>query len=155
MENNLFKAYAEVDEILSLMEDKYIEKVPQKLRDLFKEKRLEGYNPKIDVNTPLDEQNLQRKTFAILAMLNLNYWCEDEEEKERLIKIYTENDRKREEELREKYNPDNLFQNKNIKRDEQKETQDNPNTFKLVQYQKEENFFKKILKKIASFFKKK
>ena len=155
MENNLFKAYAEVDEILSLMEDKYIEKVPQKLRDLFKEKRLEGYNPKIDVNTPLDEQNLQRKTFAILAMLNLNYWCEDEEEKERLIKIYTENDRKREEELREKYNPDNLFQNKNIKKDEQKETQNNPDTFKLIQYQKEENFFRKILKKIASFFKKK
>lgn len=155
MENNLFKAYAEVDEILSLMEDKYIEKVPQKLRDLFKEKRLDGYNPKIDVNIPLDEQNLQRKTFAILAMLNLNYWCEDEKEKERLIKIYTENDRKREEELREKYNPDNLFQNKNIKKDEQNENQEKSDTFKLVEYQKEESFFKKILRKIASFFKKK
>ena len=155
MENNLFKAYAEVDEILSLMEDKYIEKVPQKLRDLFKEKRLDGYNPKIDVNIPLDEQNLQRKTFAILAMLNLNYWCEDEKEKERLIKIYTENDRKREEELREKYNPDNLFQNKNINKDEQNENQEKSDTFKLVEYQKEESFFKKILRKIASFFKKK
>lgn len=30
MENDLFKAYAEVDEILALMESKYIEKIPKK-----------------------------------------------------------------------------------------------------------------------------
>lgn len=45
-------------------------------------------------------------------MLNLNYWCEDEKEKQDLIAIYSENDRKKEEELREKYNPDKLFKKK-------------------------------------------
>ena len=31
MENNLYKAYAEVDEILSFMEEKYVEKIPYKI----------------------------------------------------------------------------------------------------------------------------
>lgn len=109
MENNLLKAYAEVDTILSCMESQYVEKVPKKMRNLFKNEKLIGYEPKIDKNMPLDKQNLQRKTLSILAMLNLNYWCEDENEKQELIKEYAENDRRKEEELREKYNPYNIF----------------------------------------------
>ena len=67
MENDLFKAYAEVDEILALMENKYIEKIPRKMREMFKDERTLDYKPEIKVDIPLDEQNLQRKTFAILA----------------------------------------------------------------------------------------
>ena len=112
MENELLKAYAEVDKVLSFMENKYVEKIPSKMREMFKNEKLEGYNPVINPKVPLDEQDLQRKTLSILAMLNLNYWCESEKEKQELISLYAENDRKREEELREKYNPDNLFKNK-------------------------------------------
>ena len=94
------------------MEEKYVEKIPYKMREMFKNNRLNGYDPVIRPEKPLDEQNLQRKTFAILAMLNLNYWCEDEEERQKLIAIYAENDKKREAGLREKYNPDNIFKKK-------------------------------------------
>lgn len=146
MENNLFRAYAEVDEILALMEDKYINKVPNKMRQMFKDERLEDYYPNIKLDVPLDEQNLQRKTFAILAMLNLNYWCEDENEKQKLLEIYSENDKIKEEELREKYNPDNIFKNK-------KESIQDETTTSLIEY-REENFLKKIVRKIMSFFKK-
>ena len=52
------------------------------------------------------------ETLALIAMLNLQYWCKDENEKERLKSIYAENERKYQNELREKYNPDNLFKNK-------------------------------------------
>lgn len=45
-------------------------------------------------------------------MLNLQYWCKYENEKERLKSVYAENERKYQDELREKYNPDNLFKNK-------------------------------------------
>lgn len=151
MKNDLYKAYAEVDEILSFMEDVYIDKIPKKLRELFKNERLEDYKPNIDPKIPLDEQKLQKKTFSILAMLNLNYWCEDEKEKQDLIAIYAENDRKKEE-LREKYNPDNLFKKKET---EQKIEETQKNTYEntaLVEY-KEEKFFKKLIKKIISFFK--
>jgi hypothetical protein len=151
MKNDLYKAYAEVDEILPFMEDVYIDKIPKKLRELFKNERLEDYKPNIDPKIPLDEQKLQKKTFSILAMLNLNYWCEDEKEKQDLIAIYAENDRKKEE-LREKYNLDNLFKKKET---EQKIEEPQKNTAEntvLVEY-KEEKFFKKLIKKIMNFFK--
>ena len=149
MENNIYKAYAEVDKILSFMDTKYVEKIPKKMRDLFKNEKLQNYEIDINPKMPLDEQNLQKKTYAILAMLNLNYWCEDEEEKKELIKLYAENDRKREDELREKYNPDNIFKNKqkeNISNNEETKTA-------LIEY-KESNFFKKMISKIMSLFKK-
>ncbi len=146
MEKELLKAFAEIDVILSLMESKYVEKIPQKLRDLFHTEKILDYEPIIDKNIPLDKQNLERKTFVILAILNLNYWCESEEEKQKLIATYAENDRIKEEELREKYNPDNIFKKKI-----DTEEQDN-NSVALVEYRKE-NFFKKIIRKVMSLFK--
>ena len=152
MENELLKAYAEVDKVLSFMENKYVEKIPSKMREMFKDEKLEGYNPIIDPKIPLDEQNLQKRTLAILAMLNLNYWCESEKEKQELIFLYAENDRKREEELREKYNPDNIFKNKN---NSSENIQDNISTeTAIVEYQ-EKNFIQKLFDKIKHLFRRK
>lgn len=149
MENNIYKAYAEVDMILSFMDNKYIEKIPKKMRDFFKNEKLQNYEPNINPQLPLEDQELQKKTYAILAMLNINYWCNNEEEKKELIQLYAENDKKKEEELREKYNPDNIFK--------KKQTENISNTgdanTSLIEY-KESNFFKKILDKIMSLFKK-
>lgn len=150
MNSDLTKAYAEVDKILSFMETQYVEKIPRKLREVFKNEKIQDYNPNIDPKIPLDEQNLQKKTFSILAMLNLNYWCEDEKEKQELIAIYAEKDRKKEEELREKYNPDNLFKKK-----EKEEIFEEPQeSTALIEY-KEEKFFKRLINKIMSFFRRK
>ena len=132
------------------METQYVEKIPRKLREVFKNEKIQDYNPNIDPKIPLDEQNLQKKTFSILAMLNLNYWCEDEKEKQELIAIYAEKDRKKEEELREKYNPDNLFKKK-----EKEEIFEEPQeSTALIEY-KEEKFFKRLINKIMSFFRRK
>lgn len=146
MENELVKAYAEVDRILSFMDNKYVEKIPNKIRELFKNEKEKDYFPDIKPNIPLDEQNLQRKTFAILAMLNLNYWCEDENEKQELIKIYAENDIKKEE-LREKYNPDNIFKNR--------QTMENTEITSTALIEYKENFLKRIIRKVMSLFKRK
>ena len=62
MENELSKAYAEVDKVLTFMENKYVEKIPVKMREMFKNEKLEGYNPIINPKIPLDEQNLQKRT---------------------------------------------------------------------------------------------
>lgn len=143
-------AYCEVDIILGQMEEEYVNKVPSELRKLFKEQKRMDYSPEIKAEVPLADQNLMRKTIAILAMLNLNYWCEDEKEKQDLIQMYSENDKKREAELREKYNPDNLFKKKDI---EVEEVTENTESKELIEYKKE-NFFKMILRKIFSIFKK-
>ena len=120
------------------------------MRDLFKNEKSKNYEPKIDPNIPLGQQNLQRKTLAILALLNINYWCESEEEKQELLKSYAENDSIREKKLRERYNPDNIF-SKNDKNKEIEEVADN--VTKLVKYKKE-NFIKKLLNKIKKLFRK-
>lgn len=143
------KAYAEVDEILSKMENKYVEKIPKRLRQLIKDKRLQDYKPQISTEIPLDNQNLQKKTYYILAMLNLNYWCDNEEEKKKLIATYTENDKRKEQELREKYNPDNLFKKEEIKTKKEQEE----NNIALVEYKKS-SFIKKVINKIISLFRK-
>lgn len=148
MENNLLKAYAEVDKILSFMEVKYVEKVPKKMREMFKNEKLQDYEPNIDKNIPLAEQQLERKTLAILAMLNLNYWCENQEEKQELLRAYSDNDKKREEELREKYNPDNIFKNKNKEQDAEQEID---KITSVIEY-KEKNLIKKLLDKIKRLF---
>ena len=148
MENNLLKAYSEVDKILSFMEIRYVEKVPKKMREMFKNEKLQDYEPNIDKNIPLEEQRLERKTLAIFAMLNLNYWCENEEEKEELIRAYSNNDKKRNEELREKYNPDNIFKNKNKEREVEQITEE---ITAIAEYKKE-NFIKKLLNKIKRLF---
>ena len=70
------------------------------------------YIKHINPNIPIKNQNLLEETLALIAMLNLQYWCKDEQEKERLKNIYAENERKYQEELGLKYNPNNIFNNK-------------------------------------------
>ncbi len=151
MLNNMM-AYSEVYEILNLLEVEYVEKVPEKVRNFFEEERLKEYKPQIKVDTPLTEQNLQRETIVLLAILNLNYWCDSEDEKQEFLNELAENEKEKKE-LEERYNPDNLFKNKkydNIKNIENK----NKENVSLVEY-KQQNLFKRILEKIASFLKRK
>ena len=76
----------------------------------------------------------------------LQYWYKDEDKKQRLLEILDENERKYQEELREKYNPDDLFNKDNkIKKD----SVANQNT-SIIEY-KDENSFKKLLNKIMKF----
>lgn len=43
----------------------------------------------------------------------LNYWCDSENQKQALKNTFEENERKYQEELKEKYNPNNIFNNQN------------------------------------------
>jgi len=146
MENDEF-AYAEVDEILNYIDENYVGRIPQKIREFFKEEKNKEYKPIIDVNKSLEEQNLRRSTIVILAILNMNYWCDSEEEKKEIIQSWAENEEKAEAELREKYNPDNIFNKKKELQEEKQEI-----ITDLIQY-KEPNIFKKILNKIKGLFK--
>lgn len=102
-------AYAEVLEILNLMEEDYVKKIPSKLMNIFETYKSSGYSNHIKPDMPLEEQQISKKTSALLAMLMLNYWCESEEQKQELTNVFEENEKKYQEELRKKYNPDNIF----------------------------------------------
>ena len=87
-------AYSEIWAILNLMEDCYSSRVPQQVKAFFEEERLKDYVPQIDVEKPLTEQNLQRETIVLLAILNVNYWCDSEEERQAYLMEMAKNDNK-------------------------------------------------------------
>ena len=139
------QAYTEIDTFIDLLDEYNRNKIPQKLRDYFKKEKDINYIKNINPNQPIKEQNLKEETLALIAMLNLQYWCEDESEKQNLKSIYEENEKEYQIKIREKYNPDNIFKNKqkNIETNQQEQTA-------MIEY-KENSIFKKIKKLIMKF----
>ena len=143
MNNDISFAYSEVDTILNKMEEEYVNRIPLDIRKIIKEEKNKEYNPIIVLSEDRLEKELNRNTIAILAWLNLNYWCDNEKEKENLIEIYKENDIINEEEKREKY-PIDIFKNKNRNNNEEKEENSQIN----IMISKKDNFIIKLLRKI-------
>lgn len=109
------RAYAEVDYIINHMNQKYIDKVPQRMKEFFSSLKDPNYVVKINPYVPLQNQGLQRYTLEIIALLHLKYWCEDEERKKELYDIMLKNQRRLEEQMREKYGVEKLFDNASAK----------------------------------------
>ena len=126
--NEFAEASAELIEILRYIPKTEVEKIPLKLRGFFEDVSKPNYNVRIDPRKPLEEQDLKEKTKDLITVIYRNYWC-TEEEKQILDKQLLENDKKYEEELRKKYDPDKLFE-KNTK------VQENEDTKELIKYEK-------------------
>ena len=109
------RAYAEVDYIINHMNEKYIEKVPKKILNFFSELKDPNYEVKVNPYIPLQKQGLKRYTLEIIALLHLKYWCEDEERKKELYGIMLRNQEKLEEQMRDKYSVEKLFDNASAK----------------------------------------
>ena len=141
------QAYSEIDEFLGLLSEEQRNEIPKKLRDFFKEEKDQEYFKNIDKDISIKDQNLKEETLAIIALLNLQYWCKDEEEKKRLQEIYAQNEKEKQDMLYEKYNPNDIFKKK------EGTTIENNNEIKekmqMVEYK--EPVFKRIINKILNF----
>lgn len=142
------QSYSEVDEFLNLLTEEQRNKIPKNLRELFKLEKDKEYIKKINPNIPVKEQDLKEETLGIIAYLNLQYWCEDEEEKQRLKKVYEKNEKVYQEMFQIDYNPDELFKNK-TSANEIDEKQENT---QIVEYK--ESFIKRFINKFLNIFKK-
>ena len=105
------EAATEINKILSYLPTEYVKKIPIKLRKFFEDVESKEYIPNIDPYKQLDKQDLKPKTQTLLIIIYRNYWCTEQERAE-LDKILIKNDKKYEKKLREKYNPDDIFKNK-------------------------------------------
>lgn len=151
MRENSKLAYSEVYAIINLLEDEYLDKIPKKIINFFDEEREKNYIPVIDVNVSLLKQNLQRETMILLTILKLNYWCNSEEEKQEIRDNLYRNQQikiKKQKELEEQYNPNNLFKN----RTKTNTSNDSPSNLEMIEYKKQ-NFIQVLLNKIKNFFK--
>ena len=61
--------YSEVYQVLNLLGNEYINKLPNSLLNMLKEKRNINYNPQYIEDIPLNKQNIRKETLAIIALL--------------------------------------------------------------------------------------
>ena len=138
--------YSEVYSILNLLGSSYITKLPKSLFKMIEEEKSSTYNPQYSEDQSLSEQNIKRESLSMIALFHLNYWCNSDEEKEQLKQLFKNNEEKHQAEIREKYNPDNLF--KNNKQETIQEATVNSNNLAIVEYK--ESILKKFINKIKS-----
>lgn len=79
-------ACAEVLDVLDNMEKKYVEKIPKNFLEVLKENASDNYKKHIVTFKPLKNQNLNKETLKILTVINLKYWTESQEDKDRILK---------------------------------------------------------------------
>lgn len=152
MNINTKNAYTEVLAVIDLLDNDYKNKIPNKLIEFFAKEKSNEHRIEINPDIPLEEQKLLQETIDILAMLKLSYWCCDEGEKQELLNILDENEKRDQEKLREKYNPDNLFKNRSGTKCEERNEEEQRTA--MVEYKKP-NFIIMILDKIRKLFIKK
>ena len=75
-------AMAEVDYIIHHMNEMYLNKVPQKVRDYITILKKRNINIYVDPHVPLEQQGLKEFTMYFLMILNLKYWCNDQRRKD-------------------------------------------------------------------------
>ena len=143
------KAYVQILEIIKHMGEEYINKIPNTLLDFFEQNKDKNYIFKLNEPEELKGEVFSSKTLGLLAMIESKYWATPEE-KEILDKALKENENKYQAQMRKKYNPDNIFKNKESKVEKVE------NTITLAEYKKSifakiKNWFKRTFFKVAKY----
>ena len=113
MTDSYARAYTEVLEILKYLPIEEYKRIPKEKIDFYNKNKDANYSYNFDNTKPLEEQKISREANAIIVTLFRDFFA-NETQKEKLEVILKQNERKHEQELREKYNPDNIFKNQTI-----------------------------------------
>lgn len=150
------KAYTELLEILKYFSKESLEKLPKENIEMYNVEKDKYHNFTYNEELELDEQNISKLTIILIANLYIQYLA-SEEERDKI----KERDKKElellENQKREMYNSDKLFENRkkaiykyNI--EDVNEKQQNTNiSLSIV---KKQNIFKKIIERIMLKLKK-
>lgn len=142
MINNTYaKAYKEVLEIIKYFPEKEYNKIPKEKIEFYKDNMDKNYEFTINPAIDLSKQNISIEANAIIVALFKDYFA-TEKQREIIDNILESNEQKEEQEKREKYNPDDLFKNKNTNRIIQNIQENNIEEKALVEYK--ETFFTKF-----------
>lgn len=147
MKDRYSRAFVELLEIIKYMGKEYEKKIPPQLLLIFENNKDQNYQYTIDNTKRLKEQKLLDETLGLLAVIELKYWATPKE-KEMLSKVLRNNEIRYQNQLRERYNPDNIFRNNNSENIVEKNIS---KEVSLIEYQKE-SVFKKIINKIKIIF---
>ncbi len=149
MKEEYREAFSEVAQIIDLMPSNLSNRIPLGFKQIIEAEKSKTYMP--NITEPIEECELMVETTVILAVIYRDFLC-SKEERATLIERDSNDLAKFEEELREKYNPDNIFKNRNTAQYSNEEYQTGQTA--IVEY-KEKNFLQKLFDRIRHFFKRK
>ena len=129
------QANTEIKCLLKYFPINYIKKLPTKLLEMIYKNSDDKYNIEVDLKKGLKKQNISKKAKDMLAVLTYNYWSTETEKKD-IIERLNENENTYQEKLREKYNPDSIF------KDREREAEAVENSNAMIEYK--ETIFIKI-----------
>ena len=139
-------AYKEVIEILKYTKREDVNKIPKYRILLWKTNMKKDYNFTVDQSKPLEEQNLSIEAKAIIANIFKKYWATDYQ-KERIEAKEKYDRAQAEKEKLEKYNPNDIFKNK-----QNNNTEEKKENVSMIEY-KEFSIFQKVKEFIKNIFK--
>lgn len=142
--SNRKNAYTEVYTILQELNEEEYNKIPPEVTQTIEANRNEYYDYELDDELELKDQPMLPETKAILFNLFRDYLATPEQ-KAKIIRMQNEARQKNELKKQRIYNTE-IFANK----PKEDITENNNETMQIVEYK--ENIFKKILRKIKSFF---
>ena len=134
-------AMSEVVYYLKGIRQEDLNKIPQKFIQYLNKNASKEYKCNFDYTKPLNELELLDETRGIIGMICYNYWCVTEEQKAKYLRKLNQNEQKYQEELHEKYNPDDLFKTND---NNDSINQNNNEEKALIEYK--DNFFIKFKK---------
>ena len=147
MKQEYREAFSEVNEIFKLMPKELVNRIPKKFREMIEEEKEETYYP--NIQEPLEEQKLKNETIIILGLIYRDFLCDENERRklqEKDAKELAEVEQEIEKEMRQKYNPDEIFKRKSHTRDVKGQEIE---THMIL---KEEKWYKKIFNIIKRIF---
>ena len=148
---NYDKAYAEVIEVLNYVPLKDYNKIPKTYIKYMEENSDENSSFVYNIALSFEKQNISEVAKDILGMI-FRLFIISQEKKDEFNAKDKEDKNNKEREKRIKYNPDNLFKNRDIQESANKNSNDDQIN-SLIKIKKE-NFFAKFLKLVKKIFKK-
>ena len=150
MKQEYMEAFTEVNEIIKMMPEELVNKIPNKFREMIEEERDKEYVP--NIQEPLEKQKLKNETIIILGLIYRDFLCSPEERKrlqEKDAKELAEVQKTIEKENREKYNLDDIFKNRRQSNTDQTQQSQENNSMIVV---KEEKWYQKIFSIVKGIF---
>ncbi len=147
MKEEYREAFSEVAQIINLMPSNLVSRIPLEFKQIIQAEKSKTYIP--NITEPIEQCALKTETIIILALIYRDFLC-SKEERENLIARDTNNLVEFEKKLREKYNSDNIFKNRNTTQYSQEEYPKEQTA--IVEY-KEKKFLQKLFDRIKHIFK--
>ena len=150
MKQEYKEAFTEVIEIIKMMPDELVNKIPSKFKEMLEDESDKEYTP--NIQEPLEQQKLKNETIIILGLIYRDFLCSPDEKRklqEKDARELQEMQKALEEELREKYNPDDIFKKRTQPIENEKVEE------KSLTVVQEEKWYQKIFSIIKNLFNRK